>query len=67
MAEPAVAPNSTTTASGTFGGVEAPCWCDLPACNHTLEPLHPQGAMPSVAHGITSGGPNAGQSKGGGQ
>lgn len=62
MATPATAPNSTTTLSGTFGGVEAPCWCNVPACNHTLEPIN-KSQVVKQWHGRNS----HGQAKGGGQ
>lgn len=62
--EPETAPNSTTTLNGTFGGVEAPCWCDVPACNHTLEPLHASQVVPTVRLDSSSA---TAQKRGGGQ
>lgn len=62
---PAVAPDSTETLSGTFGGVRPPCFCNTATCNHTLDPLRSQGPMPTVAKGVKGKSSNAGQSYGG--
>lgn len=59
------APNSVDTNAGTYGGVEAPCWCDVVGCNHTLEPIRSQGPMPAPATGLQHSSFNAGQSYGG--
>ena len=61
----ATAPNSTETNTGTWGGVEPPCGCNVVPCNHTLEPLRSQGAMPKPCAGLKRSSFESGQAYGG--